>query len=881
MTTAARPGLDPKPTGLRSLEDSPEVRANSRAECDAERNKIQQAFLGSTSVHATLQALCEMAERNIQEGLQAASHAHNLEPEGLAVLALGGFGRRILFPYSDLDILLLFENVRAEQKLQAVLAEFTRSLWDRGFRVSSAARTLDESKRVDRENVEFHLSMMDRRFLAGDQTVYQKLEQRVLPRTEKMYRSFLHEELTKLTNRRLAKYGNTIFHLEPNVKDSPGGLRDFHASAWMRQVAGRTSEIRGADIVERDMALDAVDFISQVRCFLHYQNGRNDNTLTYELQTIAADQSLGAKDGTKRNAAEWMRIYYRHARTLHHQLQRSLSLQSITAHSLWQKLLLAGRPQKIELSPGKPYAIRNGQFDILDSTAFSDRAAVLALLTEAAQTGLEICRHAERKMSYILYHSELPAKNQEISYKQFQQILGSDYPGVALRPMQRLGVLTEVLPEFALIDSLVIRDFYHRYTVDEHSLRTIEHLQALAEPSEARDMPFSTLWQTAERRDLLVLSLLLHDVGKGMPVENHVSGSLNALKTAAQRLQLLPEDEAEVRFLIEQHLEMSATMQRRDVFDPVTVRSFAAVVETRERLQRLCLLTYADIHAVNPEALTPWRAEMLLQLYLATSNLLTHSLDSNRLHAPAEEPLLEQLRALTGCEESGKIERFLEGFPRRYLGVHSAAEIANHFALCQRLSIEPVQMEFMSAPHALSLTLLTADRPGLFATVAGVLTSWGMNIVKAEAFANTAGMVLDSFHFTDSSRTFELNPGEIDRFRRNLTDVLHGPTSLASPLRTPEASTTKIPKVTVETSIKFDDTSSEQCTLLEIVTQDKRGLLYILASIMARLDCNIEVALIDTEGKKAIDVFYVTKQRQKLSEVDQTMLLDELQRALV
>ena len=861
--------------------DPSEERANSRAECEAERRKIQRAFLDGTSVHATLQALFEMAERNIQEGLQAASHAHNLEPEGLAVLALGGFGRRILFPYSDLDILLLFENVRAEQKLQAVLAEFTRSLWDRGFRVSSAARTLDESKRVDRENVEFHLSMIDRRFLAGDQTVYQKLEQRVLPRTEKMYRSFLHEELTKLTKRRLAKYGNTIFHLEPNVKDSPGGLRDFHASAWMRQVAGRTSEIRGADIVERDMALDAVDFISQVRCFLHYQNGRNDNTLTYELQTIAADQSLGAKDGTKRNAAEWMRIYYRHARTLHHQLQRSLSLQSITAHSLWQKLLLAGRPPKIELSPGKPYAIRNGQFDILDSTAFSDRAAVLALLTEAAQTGLEICRHAERKMSYILYHSELPAKNQEISYKQFQQILGSDYPGVALRPMQRLGVLTEVLPEFALIDSLVIRDFYHRYTVDEHSLRTIEHLQALAEPSEARDMPFSTLWQTAERRDLLVLSLLLHDVGKGMPAENHVSGSLNALKTAAQRLQLLPEDEAEVRFLIEQHLEMSATMQRRDVFDPVTVRSFAAVVETRERLQRLCLLTYADIHAVNPEALTPWRAEMLLQLYLATSNLLTHSLDSNRLHAPAEEPLLEQLRALTGCEESGKIERFLEGFPRRYLGVHSAAEIANHFGLCQRLSIEPVQMEFMSAPHALSLTLLTADRPGLFATIAGVLTSWGMNIVKAEAFANTAGMVLDSFHFTDSSRTFELNPGEIDRFRRNLTDVLHGPTSLASPLRTPEASTTKIPKVNVETTIKFDDTSSEQCTLLEIVTQDKRGLLYSLASIMARLDCNIEVALIDTEGKKAIDVFYVTKKGQKLSEVDQTMLLDELQKALV
>ncbi len=856
------------------------MRANSsRAECEAERHKIQQAFLDGTSVHATLQALCELAQQNIQEGLQAASHAHNLELEGLAVLAIGGFGRRILFPYSDLDILLLFENVRAEQKLEAVVAELTRTLWDRGFRVSSAARTLDESKRVDRENVEFHLSMMDRRFLAGDRTVYQKFEQKVLPRTEKLYRSFLHEELTRLTKRRLAKYGNTIFHLEPNVKDSPGGLRDFHASTWMRQVAGGPSEIRGADIVERDLALNAVDFISQVRCFLHYQNGRNDNTLTYELQTIAAEQSLGAKDGIKRNAAEWMRIYYRHARTLHHQLQRSFSLQSITAHSLWQKLLLAGRPPKIELSAGKPYAIRNGQFDILDSTAFSDRAAVVALLTEAAQTGLEMCRHAERKMAYIFFHSELPAKNQEISWKQLQQIFGSDYPGVALRPMQRLGLLTEVLPEFALIDSMVIRDFYHRYTVDEHSLRTIEHLQALANASDPRDLPFATLWKNADRRDLVVLSLLLHDVGKGMPCENHVSGSLTALRTAAERLRLSPDDEAEVRFLIEQHLEMSATMQRRDIFDPAVILSFAAVVETRERLQRLCLLTYADISAVNPEALTPWKAELLLQLYLATSNHLKRSVDSDRLLASGEEGFPEQFVASAACQTRDELAHFLEGFPRRYLRVHSGAEIANHFALSQRLNVEPVQMELTSALHAYTLTLLTADRAGLFATIAGVLTSWGMNIVKAEAFANAAGVVLDTFHFTDPSRTFELNPSEVERFRHNLTESLQE--STAAQWLLPEGhSAAPAPKIMVETTVKVDDVSSQRCTVLEIITQDRRGLLHSMAFTIARLHCNVEVALIDTEGQKAIDVFYLTKKGQKLSIDDQTLLLEALNKTL-
>ena len=854
---------------------------NSEAECEVARQKIQQAFRDGASIHATLEALCEMAEGNVQEGLRRASDVHKLEIEGLAVLAIGGFGRRLLFPYSDLDVLFLFTNSRAEQKLAAVVEELTKRLWDRGFRVSSAARTLEESRRVERENVEFHLAMMDRRFLAGDPTVYEELEEKVLPRAERTWRPFLQEELTRVTKRRLAKYGNTIFHLEPNVKDSPGGLRDFHASAWLRQIAGRTSEIRGADIVERDLCSKAVDFISQVRCFLHYQNGRNDNTLTYELQVLAAKAPLGTLDTLPRNAAEWMRIYYRHARTLHHQLQRSLSYGSNTAHNFWQKLLLPARPPKLELRPGKPYAIRNGQFEILDSTAFCDHAQVLALLTEAAQTGLPLCRQAEREMSYIVFHSELPAKNQEISWTQMQAILAADHPGVALRPMQRLGLLTEVLPEFALIDSLVVRDFYHRYTVDEHSLQTIEQLQALADARDPRDVPFATLWKNAERRDLLVLSLLLHDVGKGMPCENHVSGSLTALRTAAERLRLSADDEAEVRFLIQHHLEMSATIQRRDIFDAAVIDSFAAVVETRERLQRLCLLTYADISAVNPEALTPWKAELLLQLYLATSCHLKRSVDSDRLLASEEEAFPEQLVASAAYQTRGELDHFLEGFPRRYLRVHSGAEIANHFALSQRLKAEPLQMELTSAPHAYTLTLLTADRPGLFATIAGILTSWRMNIVKAEAFANATGVVLDTFHFRDPSRTFELNPSEVERFRHNLAETLQQSAAAQGLLPMSGASAVPAPKITVETAMKFDDASSQRCSVLQVITQDRRGLLHLMASTIVRVNCNIEVALIDTEGQKAIDVFYLTKKGQKLSVDDQTLLLEALNKTLM
>jgi [protein-PII] uridylyltransferase len=854
-------------------------------QAEDERQRIRQHFEAGGSAQETLQALCALADRTAQQIFGEVLRVNNTEPQGLCLVALGGYGRRLLFPYSDLDILFLFGNEKAETEFRPLIADFSRTLWDLGFRVSSAGRTLEECKRIEEDNAEFHLALLDRRFLAGDEELFDRLTKKILAGPEKQARPFMLAELTKLTKERHARYGNTIYHLEPNVKDAPGGLRDYQAAAWLRQIANGQKDEWKNSAGEEELAANAVDFLSAIRCFLHYSNGRNDNTLTYELQSAAAERCLGVASGpardAKRSPEDWMRLYFRQARILNRLLLRYIEQKPAVQPTLRERFFSAARSTRSEIGKERPFAVRDGLLEVVNEPALSDRQVTFALFTEAARTGIPLSREAERAIFYILKHPELPQKNTQVNWSTLREILSADFPSMALRPMQRLSLLMEVLPEFKAIDSLVVRDFYHRYTVDEHSLRTIEHLQELAEPPDERAAHFRQLWKTVDRRDLLILALLLHDVGKGMSVDNHVTGSLEALDSAAARLCLSAYEKGEVHFLIEHHLDMSETMQRRDIFDPGTVSVFADIVTTQERLQRLCLMTYADIHAVNPEALTPWKAEMLWQLFVATSNHFSRTLDRDRLHAVDEGSLLEQVSAQAGGANKREVERFLEGFPRRYRAVHSAPEIAAHFQLYQKLGAEPVQTELKARHHSFSLTLLTADRPALFATISGVLAAWGMNIVKADAFANAAGVVLDTFQFVDLHHTLELNPSEIARFQKSLADIVNGKAPLEPLLKSREsASKAKPPKVPVETRIGYDDTSSAHSTLLEIMVQDRPGLLYEVGSALARLGCNIDVALIDTEGQKAIDVFYLTERGEKLSQQKHELLREALQSTL-
>jgi [protein-PII] uridylyltransferase len=444
--------------------------------------------------------------------------------------------------------------------------------------------------------------------------------------------------------------------------------------------------------------------------------------------------------------------------------------------------------------------------------------------------------------------------------------------------MHALGILELLIPEFHGIDALVIRDAYHRYTVDEHTMVVIDTLHGL-EMAQTGPMGewaprFAGILRDVQHGALLYLGALLHDTGKGRSTDDHAGESARMAESVAGRLELDVYESELLLGLIRNHLEMSAAL-RRDIFDLETVRAFAGKVQTPEALRMLTLFTYADIAAVHPDALTPWKAENLWRLYLATANYLDRSVDDERVGARVGKELVHRVAALLPGRRP-EVEAFLEGFPERYLRTRTPDQVRMHFDMADWFAKDPVQIKFAYAPEISEMTLVTRDRPLLFADMAGALAAWGMNIVTADAFSNRQGIVVDYFRFTDTFRTLEMNASEHAAFASSIHDAMAGKGSVEKLLTGRRRGRRKAPKVVVETRVDFDDEASSHSTLLQVVAQDMPGLLRAVSQALAGCGCNIEVALVDTEGETAIDVFYVTRNGAKLDREQQRELKEAL-----
>jgi [protein-PII] uridylyltransferase len=765
---------------------------------------------------ATRDAAAAIASRTARVDELVRSHWERI-PDDLALAAVGGYGRGELFPHSDIDLLILTPDPNLQTALKEPLGSFLRDLWDQGLRISQSVHTPLECSQIDSANAELAVSLLDRRFLAGDEALFRQVRD---PRPE------LGRNIVTLTNERHARFQNTIYHLEPNVKDAPGGLRDLQVLRWLSKLgAGDQDEIAGVPV------------LFEIRCFLHYLAGRDDNKFTFERQDEIAALCGGIKP------EELMRQYYRAVRHIAKLASRRLDRFEAKRSSLFSEF----RDRTARLS-NSDFSVLHGAVFFRSSLALeTDPGILLRLFEFVARHGLPLATDAEERVEMHLPAFRLWVETHQPVWNAFRQILRQPYCSMALRAMHETHALKAVFPALEEMEALVIRDFYHRYTVDEHTMVAIGVVLNLREqPGEQ----FGDLAAETEDLDLLVTALLFHDVGKADHNESHVEVSGRIAEASLRPAGMSERALDVVSFLIRAHLEMSAAMNGRDISEPSTIRDVAEKIGTVERLKLLTLLTYGDISAVHPAAMTPWRRQLLWKLYTGTYAELTRELTSR-----------SSVVAVDGDEQT---RHFLEGLPPRYLRTHDRQEVAQHVRLAAEAEEKGVAVA-LAKSDVWKLTVIGRDKPFFFATLAAVLSSFGFNILKAEAFSNAHSMVIDTFAFADPLRNLELNPDEAKQVVRTAVRAIDGEVTVEQLLaRRPRVK--RDAWAMAGARANFDNSASPSATLIELVTQDRPGLLYDVASLISKHGGNIEVVLVDTEARKAIDVFYVTKGGAKLTD---------------
>ena len=797
--------------------------------------------------------------------------------DGVAAIAVGGYGRAELFPFSDIDLLLLFGSIRDAERNEDRIAKLIASLWDSKLQVSHSVRSPKDCTSLARDNTDLHISMLDTRFVAGDEAFVATLQDSLLPKFYLREQRSLLRSLIQKSRQRHQSFEDTLYHLEPNVKEGPGGLRDYHLACWVAQLQniepGRVPA--SGEFLPQSPWLDpegSKRFLFALRCYLHYYYGRDSNVLSFDLQDSIAHAGAGKVYDGPGGAADMMRVFYRRTRSVYRLALRLMDESTAPANALVSIL----RSRKSRLS-NVDFSVSNGQIYFKDSRLLEHRPErVLSLFEFQARHGLALASETERRI-----RDQLPLFRQHVEatpahWPALKRILLLPHTYRALEAMREAGVLYALFPDFELVDCLVIRDFYHRYTVDEHTLVAIRVLKELPSVTERIDQRFASLLGEIDRVELLQLALLYHDLGKGVEGRPHQETSAEMADLGMRRIGLMdPLARETVIQLVADHLKMSEVMTKRDLSEMSVLEDFKQEVKTLERLKLLTLMTYADTVAVNPSVQTNWRKELLWRMYRGINSIFQRDHGDRRINTSTVADCLDQA---ADQAERTRLKRFLRGFPERYVRTHTPEQVRRHAELASTMEAGRATAECVWMGGHLEVLVLSPDRPFLFASLCAGITASGGDIVSAEAFANEDGLVLDSFRVAPNATVGELrqlDPTQIEELELRLQGLAEG-TIDASGLRQWRARAPYSRRSGEPPSVSFDNDTSARATIFFVNTADRPKLLHDLASACSSRECNIDVVLSHTQGSLAMDTFYLTQRGEKLPEQICELLKDDL-----
>ena len=787
--------------------------------------------------------------------------ASNLDAsDRLAVVAVGGYGRAEMAPHSDVDLLFLLPGKItpwAESLIESVLY----LLWDLKLKVGHSSRTVKDCLKLGRGDFTIRTALLEHRFISGDATLAKELDDRLWA---DLFRStgpeFIEAKLAERGERH-KKHGEQRYVLEPNVKESKGGLRDLQTLYWIGKYLYRVASPQGLvakglfSREEFDAFERAETFLWAVRCHLHYIAGRAMDQLTFDMQPEVAAR-MGYRDTGGRRAVEvFMQDFFRHA-TRVGDLTR-IFLTGLEARHVKPEARIRGLFSRGKVAPG--YKLVQGRIDVTDAALFlADPVNLLRIFEEALRSGYLLHPNAMRLVAANLdLIDESLRENPEAQRIFLDLLLKHGNPERALRRMNELGVLAAFIPDFEPIVAMMQFNVYHHFTVDEHIIQCISCLAQIERGELVDDLPVvSRILGAGVNRRVLYVALLLHDIGKGRPEDHSIIGAQLA-RRICPRLGLDAEETETVEWLVRYHLLMSDMAQKRDIGDPRTVRDFAKAVQTRKRLDLLLVLTVCDIRGVGPSTWNNWKAMLLRQLYQQTSDALEGGLESVTRHNREDEAKIALRQRLRDWTPEALTHELSRHYAPYWQGLtFDTLEVFAH--LLTGLKDDEIRIDLHPEPQraATRACFALADHPGIFSRLAGALALVGANVVDARTYTSKDGYATAVFWIQDAA-ALPYEVARLPRLRGMIERTLKGEVRPKTALADRDKIKKRESAFRFPTHITFDNEGSDIYTIIEVDTRDRPGLLYDLTRTLAAGNISISSAVIATYGAQVVDSFYV------------------------